>query len=80
MFEIDKKKFSLLISVITGFALDAITAFASATNVKSGTITSSLAAIPSAFNPTYYAVVPLVTAMAYFVPTKLATKEDFGER
>ena len=41
IFEIDKKKFSLLISAITGLALHAKIAFASATNVKSGIITSS---------------------------------------
>ena len=52
--------------MITGFALDAITAFASATNVKSGIITSSLLPIPNAINERCNAAVQFDTAIAYF--------------
>ena len=62
----DKKKFSLLISATTGFALQASTAFASATNVKSGIITSSSFPIPNANNDKWSAAVQFDTATAYF--------------
>ena len=62
----NKKKFSLLMSVTIGLALHAKTAFASATNVKSGIITSSSFLIPNAFNDKCNAAVQFETATAYF--------------
>ena len=53
-------------STITGFALHARIAFASATKVRSGIITSSFSLIPIAFNDKCNAAVQLVTAIAYF--------------
>ena len=64
--EIDKKKLFLFISVITGLALQAKIAFASATKVRSGIITSSFSFIPNAFNDKCNAAVPFETATAYF--------------
>ena len=66
LYDIDKKKFSLLISVITGLALHAKIAFASATNVKSGIMTSSFFLIPNAISDKCKAAVQLDTAIAYF--------------
>ena len=56
----------MLISAITGLALHAKIAFASATNVKSGIITSSFFLIPYAISDKCKAAVQFDTAIAYF--------------
>ena len=56
----------MFISTITGLALEAKIALASATKVKSGIITSSCSLIPNAFNDKCSAAVPFDTAIAYF--------------
>ena len=61
-----KKKFSLLISATTGFALQASIAFASATKVRSGIMTSSFSLIPNAFSDKCNPAVQFDTATAYF--------------
>ena len=53
-------------SVTIGLALHAKIAFASATNVKSGIITSSSFLIPNTFNDKCNAAVQFETATAYF--------------
>ena len=70
----DKSKFRVFDSISTriGFAPVISIAFADATKVKSGTITSSPFPTPKDLSPTYNAVVPLVTAVAYLQPTNFA--------
>ena len=63
---IDKKKLFLLISTIVGLALQDKIAFASATKVRSGIITSSFSLIPIAFSDKCRAAVQFETAIAYF--------------
>ena len=53
-------------SAITGLALQAKIALASATKVRSGIITSSRSLIPNAFNDKCNAAVQFDTATAYF--------------
>ena len=53
-------------SAITGLALQAKIALASATKVRSGIITSSFSLIPNAFNDKCNAAVQFDTAIAYF--------------
>ena len=53
-------------SAITGLALQAKIALASATKVRSGMITSSCSLIPNAFNDKCKAAVQFDTATAYF--------------
>ena len=64
MLETDRKKLSLFISTMTGLALQAKIALASATKVRSGIIISSFSLIPSAFNDKCSAAVPVAHATA----------------
>ena len=70
--ESDMLKASSETSAITGVALVNITAFAVATKVMSGTITSSPFPIPIAFNESWSAAVALDTPIAYLDPVNFA--------
>ena len=72
----------MFISAITGFALQASIAFASATKVRSGIITSSFSLIPNAFSERCNAAVQLETATAYldfeYLPKSASNVNNIG--